>query len=85
MDARVSADVDARDRGAGAADQRLGHVALPGREAEDGAVVIRIGVEVEEMRGRERAPDRLERREIATLADIRNRHEQRTSLHEPEG
>ena len=85
MDAGVRADVDPRDRRARAADERLRHVALPRGQREHRPVVIRVRVKVEEVRGRERAPDRLERREIATLADVRHGHEQRASVHGREG
>ena len=81
MDSRVRADVDARHRGAGTAEKRLRHLSLARREREDGAVVIGVCVEVEEARGRERPPDRLERDEIAALADIGHGHEQWPGVH----
>ena len=81
VDSRVRADVDARHRGASPVEERLGHLPLAGRQGEDGAVVIRVRVKVEEARGRKRPPDRLERGEIAPLADIGHGHEQRPVVH----
>ena len=81
MDSRVRADVDARDGRAGPVQERLGHLALARREREDGAVVIRVRVEVEEARRRKRPPDRLDGGEIAPLADIGHGHEQRPVVH----
>ena len=78
---RVRADVDARHRGSGSVEERLGHLALACRQREDGAVVIRVGMEVEEARRRKRPTDRLERGEIAALADIGHGHEQRPVVH----
>ena len=56
VDAGVGADVDARDRGARAAQERLGQLALASGEREHRAVVVGVGVEVEEARRRERRP-----------------------------
>jgi hypothetical protein len=85
VDAGVRADVDARDRGARAAQQRLRHVPLPRGEREHGAIVVRVGVEVEEARRRERPPDGLERGEVTPLAHVGHGHQKRRSVHEPEG
>jgi hypothetical protein len=75
MDARVGADVDARDHRARAAQERLRELPLPRGEREHRAVVIGVGVEIEKARRRKRPPDSLQRREITTLADIGNGHE----------
>jgi hypothetical protein len=85
VDARVRADVDPRDRRAGAADERGRQVALPCGQGEHRPVVVRIRVQVQEVSRREGPPDRLEGREIATLADVRHGHEKRLSVHGPEG
>jgi hypothetical protein len=81
VDAGVGADVDARDRGARSAQQRVGHLALAGGEREHRPIVVGIGMEIEEARGREGTPDRLERGQVAALADVRHGHEERLLIH----
>ena len=85
MDPSVGADVDARDHRARPAQQRLGKLPLPGGQREHRAVVIRIRVQIEKTRRRERPPDGLQRREITALAHVGNGHEERRSGHSPEG
>ena len=73
MDAVVPAQVDELDRARRARDERLDQLSVVAREREDRAVVVRVGVDVEERRSRrERPPDLGDRRAVAPLGHVRH-------------
>ena len=62
-------------------DERLDQLAVLAHEREDRAVVVDIGMDVEQPRpSRDRVPDRGDRRGIATLGEVRNGLEQAHAL-----
>ena len=81
VDAVVARDVDPLDRRPGEVQERRRQLALRRREREHGAVVVGIGVQVEEARRRQRALDRLERGEVPALAHVGHGHQQRRLCH----
>ena len=85
VDARVGADVDQLHRGSRAADQASSQLALARGEGEHRAVVVGIGVEVEEARRSEGPLDRLEGAEIASLTHVGDGHQQGPVGHAGEG
>ena len=70
--AGVGGQVDPLDRLARAFQQRQVQRARLAREREHGAVVVGVGVDVEQPRaaGDERGADRVERRDVAALGDV---------------
>src|SRR4051812_40700989 len=76
MRAVVLAEVDPLFGDGDACDERVGQLVLGPDEREDGAVVILVGVDVEQARVRvERSADRVDRRAVAPDTEVRNRLE----------
>ena len=72
----VGAQVDPLDGDRDPCQQRVGQLRLRADEREDRAVVVGVGVHVEQARVRaERDADRVDRRRVAALAEVRNRLE----------
>ena len=77
MPALVAGEVDAGDRLARAREDGLRERARLAREREDRAVVVGVLVAVEQAgaAGLERGADRLQRREVSALGDVRDGEE----------
>jgi hypothetical protein len=75
--AAVRAHVDARDRLASTGDESVRERLRRTHEREDATPVVGVGVGVEKATAApERSPDRLDRRSVLPLADVRHRLEQ---------
>ena len=62
-------------------DERLDQLAVLAHEREDRAVVVDVGMDVEQPRpSRDRVPDRGDRRGVAALGEVRHRLEQAHAL-----
>jgi demethylmenaquinone methyltransferase/2-methoxy-6-polyprenyl-1,4-benzoquinol methylase len=82
MDALLAAQVDPLARDRDAREQRVDERLGLRDERVDRAVVVDVGVDVEQPRaGRERVADRLDRRPLASLREVRNRFEQGDRSH----
>ena len=81
MCARVGAEVDARGGLPRSGHERVREVALPRREGEDAPAVVRVRVDVEELRGGERGGDRVDRFAVRPLAHVGDGQEHRRLRH----
>ena len=78
MRALVPAQVDPLARARHSGDERLDELRLAAGEREDGAVVIGVGVDVEQPgAGRQRPAERVDRPAVAPLGEVRNRLERK--------
>ena len=77
MNARVRVDVDPGERLACTLKNRLCQPPVLTGEAEDAAIVVGVGVDVEQPRAAalEGVADRRDRLGVATLGDVRNREQ----------
>ena len=74
MDAVVAVEVDALERLGGAGNDARRQPPRASREREDAAVVVGVGVDVEQA-GVEGSGDGVDRASVAALGDIRNREQ----------
>ena len=76
----VRAQIDPLDGHRDSCEQRVGQLRLAADEREDRAVVIGVGMDVQQAGMRiERGADRIDRRLVATFAEVGNRLERQHS------
>ena len=81
MRAFVAAQVDSLARAGDAGDQRIRELVFVSDHGEDGAVVVAVGVDVQQpRRRRERGRQRRERLLFASLREVRDGFEHRNTL-----